>query len=141
VKHELRTEIDIDAAPAVVWRVLTDLPHYSDWNPFIVSSHGRVAVGQRLTNRLRPAGATERTFKPTVTVVDPPRTLEWLGHLGFRGLCDGRHRFELTGDGHRHSPCPDRALQRSARPVRAPFARQRHRGRFRQHEPCAQGSG
>lgn len=96
MKHELHTEIDIEASPEDVWTVLTDLSHYSDWNPFIVSSHGTVAVGQRLMNRLRTPGGKTRTFKPTVTIVDPPRTFEWLGHLGFPGIFDGRHRFELT---------------------------------------------
>jgi hypothetical protein len=96
MKHELRTEIDIEASPEDVWMILTDLPRYRDWNPFVVSSHGIVAVGQRLTNRLQPPGGKMRTFKPTVTIVDPPRTFEWLGHLGFPGIVDGRHRFELT---------------------------------------------
>ncbi len=58
--------------------------------------YGTVAVGESLINRLQPAGGKPRTFKPTVTIVDPPLTFEWLGHLGFRGLFDGRHRFELT---------------------------------------------
>ena len=96
VQHQLHTEIEIDASPEDVWAILTDLPHYSEWNPFIVSSHGTVAVGQRLTNRLQQAGGKTRTFKPTVTIVDPPRTFEWLGHLGVPGIFDGRHRFELT---------------------------------------------
>jgi len=95
MKHELRTEIDIAASPEDVWMILTDLPRYRDWNPFVVSSHGTVALGQRLTNRLQPPGGRMRTFKPTVTIVDPPRTFEWLGHLGFPGIVDGRHRFEL----------------------------------------------
>lgn len=96
MKHEIRTEIEIDAPPQAVWMILTDLQRYSEWNPFVVSSDGAVAVGKRLSNRLQPAGGKPRTFKPTVTVVDPPRTFEWLGHLGFPGIFDGRHRFELT---------------------------------------------
>jgi hypothetical protein len=35
------------------------------------------------------------TTKPAVTAVEPARTFEWLGHLGARGVFDGRHRFEL----------------------------------------------
>ena len=95
MKHHLYTEIDIEAPPEAVWRILTDLERYSEWNPFVVSSSGTVAVGEPLTNRLQPAGGKPRTFKPTVTIVDPPRTFEWLGHLGFPGIFDGRHRFEL----------------------------------------------
>lgn len=101
--HELRTEIEIDATPATVWAVLTDLAAYSDWNPFITSSEGTVSVGERLVNRLEPPGGRAVTFKPTVTEVDAGRVFEWLGRLGLPGLFDGRHRFELVshGDGTR----------------------------------------
>ena len=95
MKHRLSTEIDIDAAPEVVWDTLVDLPRYAEWNPFVVSSSGTVAVGATLTNRLQPMKGKARTFTPTVTIVDPPRTLEWLGHLYVPGIFDGRHRFDL----------------------------------------------
>ena len=35
------------------------------------------------------------SFTPTVSAVDEGRRLEWLGHLGVRGLFDGRHSFTL----------------------------------------------
>ena len=93
--HQLHTEIDIDAPPDVVWSVLTDLDGYSAWNPFITSAEGTAEVGRQLTNRLEPPGGRAITFRPRVTMVDPERTFEWLGRLGFRGVFDGRHRFEL----------------------------------------------
>jgi uncharacterized protein YndB with AHSA1/START domain len=45
VKHELRTEIDIAAAPEEVWAQLVDLPSYAGWNPFILAASGSAAVG------------------------------------------------------------------------------------------------
>ena len=39
------------------------------------------------------------TLRPTVTEVSPGAALEWLGHLGVRGIFDGRHRFELSATG------------------------------------------
>jgi hypothetical protein len=101
--HELRTEIEVDAPPATVWAILSDLPAYPDWNPFITSSAGTLAVGERLVNRLEPPGGKPLTFKPTVTEVHPGRSLEWLGRLLLPGLFDGRHRFEVVphGDGTR----------------------------------------
>ncbi len=93
--HELRTTIDIDAPPQVVWSVLTDLARYPEWNPFVISAEGSVSVGERLTNRLRPPGGRTMMIRPTVTQVDDCRTFEWLGHLGVSGIFDGRHRFEL----------------------------------------------
>ena len=103
MSHYLHTEIEIDAAPATVWTILTDLAGYPDWNPFITSSTGTVAPGERLVNHLEPPGGKPLTFKPRVTEVDEGRTFEWLGRLGLPGVFDGRHRFELVphGDGTR----------------------------------------
>ncbi|HEY9556213.1 MAG TPA: SRPBCC domain-containing protein [Acidimicrobiales bacterium] len=97
--HELHTEIEIGAPPAVVWAVLTDLPAYPDWNPFITSSQGALAVGERLVNRLEPPGGRPITFKPTITEIEDGRALSWLGRLLLPGLFDGRHRFELVPSG------------------------------------------
>lgn len=94
--HELRTEIEIAAPVDAVWEALIDLPTYADWNPFIVSANGRAEVGERLTNRMQPPGGRAITFKPTVTVVEPLVTFEWLGRLGLPGIFDGRHRFDVA---------------------------------------------
>ena len=42
-------------------------------------------------------------MKPVLTEVANARVLEWWGHLGVRGIFDGRHRFELhpAGSGTR----------------------------------------
>lgn len=95
MRHELRTEIEIAAPPEVVWRELTDLPAYANWNPFITTATGTLATGDRLTLRMQPPGGKGITFRPTVTALEPARLLEWLGHLGVKGVFDGRHRFEL----------------------------------------------
>ena len=96
---ELHTEIPIDAAPEEVWAVLVDLARHHEWNPFITDAQGEVEVGARLRVRLEPPGGRPVTLKPTVTVVEPARTFEWLGRLGIPHLFDGRHRFELHRDG------------------------------------------
>ena len=93
--HELHTEIDIDAKPEVVWQVLTDLDRYPEWNPFITSAVGTPEVGDKLVNRMEPPGGKAMTFKPQVTVVEDEKTFEWLGTLGFSGVFDGRHRFDI----------------------------------------------
>ncbi len=96
MRHELHTEIEISAPAQTVWTVLTDLDHYSEWNPFIVEAAGEVAVDKKLINRLQPPGGRAMTIKPAVTVVEPTQTFEWLGHFGVPGVFDGRHRFDLT---------------------------------------------
>jgi hypothetical protein len=120
MKHELHTDIEIEASTGVVWDILTDLDRYGDWNPFIVSAEGDVAVGERLTNRMQPPGGKAMTFKPTVTAVDEGNTFEWLGRLGVPGIFDGRHRFELeqTPGGGTHLIHTERLSGALVRPMR-----------------------
>jgi len=96
MRHELHTEIEIDAPVEAVWGVITDLEAYAEWNPFITQSSGEAAIGNKLVNRMEPPDGKAMTFKPVVTAVEPTETFEWLGRLGVPGVFDGRHRFELT---------------------------------------------
>ena len=92
---QLRSEIDIHATPERVWQVLTDLPAYPRWNPFITSAEGEVRQGGRLTLRMQPAGGRAMTFRPTVLEATQGRRLRWLGHLLVSGLFDGEHSFTI----------------------------------------------
>ncbi len=94
--HTLYTDIEIAASPAQVWAVLLDFATYKNWNPFIVSVEGSAKEGAQLATCIRPPGGREMRFKPSVTVVEEGRAFEWLGSFGFRGIFDGRHRFELS---------------------------------------------
>ncbi|MCO6452662.1 MAG: SRPBCC domain-containing protein [Caldilineales bacterium] len=92
---ELRTEITIDAPVADVWRVLTDFAAYPDWNPFVRSIEGKLAIGAPLKVLLGASGSRTMTFKPTVTKLKPLEEFRWLGSLFFPGIFDGEHIFEL----------------------------------------------
>ncbi len=91
----LRTKIDIDATPEAVWAVLSDLPSYPSWNPFIREASGTLAAGERLQVRLQPERGRAMRFRPTVVTADANRELRWLGRLGARGVFDGEHRFAI----------------------------------------------
>ena len=92
----ISTTVDIDAAPAAVWDVLTDFSAYERWNPFMDRVQGRAEVGSTLVVHLSPSGGRGMTFRPTVLVAEPGRELRWAGRLGLRGLFDGEHSFVLT---------------------------------------------
>jgi hypothetical protein len=98
---QLRAEIDIHATPERVWQVLTDLPAYPGWNPFITRAEGEVRQGGRLTLRMQPVGGRAMTFRPTVLEATEGRRLRWLGRLLVAGLFDGEHSFTIRplGDG------------------------------------------
>ncbi|CNF70516.1 Polyketide cyclase / dehydrase and lipid transport [Mycobacterium tuberculosis] len=90
----LRASIEIDATPEQVWTVLSDLPAYPQWNPFIVSSSGRLEKGATLRNVMRDSGG-DTTFTPTVLEAAPGRELRWIGRIGPGGIFDGEHRFVI----------------------------------------------
>ncbi|GIH91726.1 SRPBCC family protein [Planobispora siamensis] len=90
--HRIRTEVEIDASPEKVWRVLTDFAAYPEWNPFIVSARGEARVGARLTNKLSNDGRV-MTFSPTVLAATPGRELRWIGRFVMPGITDGEHYF------------------------------------------------
>lgn len=88
---KIKTHITINAPKERVWEILTDFEKYPDWNPFVKSLEGEVKEGGRI--RIQLPGMT---FRPTVLAFDPNTELRWLGHLGFKGLFDGEHKFYLT---------------------------------------------
>jgi hypothetical protein len=97
---EIKTEIKISTTPEKVWAILTDFGNYPNWNPFIKSITGQVAVGNKITARLEPPKAMGMTFKPKVLAFETNKEFRWLGHLLFPGLFDGEHKFELIDNGN-----------------------------------------
>jgi hypothetical protein len=91
----LHTEIEVNATPDVVWKVLTDREAYPSWNPFIVSSTGELKVGSTISNVLRDTTGKETTFTPELLAVEPGRELRWIGKVGFGGIFDGEHAFRI----------------------------------------------
>jgi hypothetical protein len=99
---EIRAQVDIEAPPEAVWKVLMDFDSYPSWNPFIRRVQGRAAVGSKLRARLEPPTGRGMTFRPTVTTLRAHEAFGWLGRLGLPGVFDGAHRFELSSlDGGR----------------------------------------
>jgi len=93
---QLRTEIEIAADPARVWDTLVGFASYPDWNPWVRSVEGELAVGSVLTLTVTPADGSERRERVTVTALEPGRSLRWTGKLVARFLFAGEHYFELT---------------------------------------------
>src|SRR2546430_10415714 len=102
--RELRREIDIEAPPAAVWAVLTDMHSYSEWNPFMPHLAGELREGAKLEVRIEPPGGRAMTFKPTVLGVEPERELRWRGRLPLPGTFDPADTLPL--------PPPDDARPR-----------------------------
>lgn len=93
---EVRTEIEIAAPPAAIWKVLLDFRRYPEWNPFIVRIAGEAKVGSALEMTLSlPDSNREREVSPRLLRCDAEQELRWLDHLWMKGLFDGEHFFRL----------------------------------------------
>ncbi len=91
---ELRTEIEIQSTPEKVWRILTDLDKYPEWNPFIHHAVGKPKAGESVDITFRST-SQEMTLHCTVVKVEPNRELRWKYHVGFSGFFAGEHSFTV----------------------------------------------
>jgi hypothetical protein len=97
---EIKTEILINATPEKVWSIFINFDNYPNWNPFIKSIKGNVKIGNTITARIEPPEAKGMTFKPKILSYETNKELSWLGHLLFKGIFDGEHKFELFDHGN-----------------------------------------
>jgi hypothetical protein len=86
--------VDIPAPAATVWRVLTEIDRYDEWNPFMTGLSGRLVVGERLTVTIRP-GARSLTFRPTVVAVEAGVLVRWRGSAWIPETFDSEHELCL----------------------------------------------
>lgn len=98
--RELFTEIEIHASSEKVWQILTDFSAYPEWNPFVLRVKGAMQVGKRIETTLRTSAQKVFKTRPRVLKLVPRREFRWQGTLGFPGLFDREHIFEI------HSPAP-----------------------------------
>lgn len=42
-------ELQVNAPPEYVWRVLIDFEHYGEWNPFVTKIEGEAKIGSQIT--------------------------------------------------------------------------------------------
>lgn len=94
--REIRTEVDVAAPIADVWRVVADLAAYEAWNPFLTrfDAEPRVGAKGRLTAAM--AGRKPRSTPVTILAADEPRVLGWRGQLLAPWLFAGTHFIELA---------------------------------------------
>jgi hypothetical protein len=71
----------INASPAVVWELLTNVSSWRDWDSGVDRVEGRVALGERLT--IYATMIRNRPFTVTVTELRPLEAMRWRGGLPF----------------------------------------------------------
>ena len=91
--HQVHTETFIEAQPEDVWAVITDVPHYSDWNPVIINAEGTYGKGATIKNTVVEAGKKPTLITSRVTRFDPPFHLNQFG--GYTGIITFDHHYIL----------------------------------------------
>jgi len=93
------TETEITASPENVWKILTDLGRYKEWNPMITGASGRAEAGSRIRLRFNPPGSKKTVFRPLVLVADKNREFRWQGRPRVPLLFDSEHYFIIEQAG------------------------------------------
>jgi uncharacterized protein YndB with AHSA1/START domain len=97
---ELRTSVDVDAGPELVWEVLTDVPAYPQWAPVLTGAEGTFAAGGQVWLSFPPGNPLLRTrARARVLEVTPYQRLRFglrLARLGTPGLLDTDHRMTIV---------------------------------------------
>lgn len=91
---ENRNEIIINASRDAIWKALTDIEHYPEWNPLLYEGKGTVKLG----NKVEVSSKTpshDIHFECEVTKFYPPNELVWKFHVGPSFIFRGEHRFKL----------------------------------------------
>jgi hypothetical protein len=91
---ENRNEIQIQATPAKVWEVLTDLGNYPEWNLLLIRAEGKLTVGEKVNLTTRSA-SSEMNLLCSVTTVEPNRQFSWKFHVILPFIFRGEHFFKI----------------------------------------------
>ena len=89
------TSVEIDAPLDVAWAVLTDLPSYRAWNPYIVQVDGDGAPGSTVIVHAAIEGIGEVSYPVDVVSVEPPASMRWEGGHPDRAEFKGDHHWDL----------------------------------------------
>jgi hypothetical protein len=106
---EIRNEIEIQASPETVWKVLTDLKAYAEWNPQAYRGEGQVELGQEVKVSVRSA-TRDMDLSCKVVRVEPDREFALKFHIIHPFLFRGEHIFRLEPVGEHSVRFIDREI-------------------------------
>jgi len=136
VPRSVRAEIEIEAPIDRVWKILTDLPGYADWNPFTARVESSLQVGDPIV--LYPRLVGKRAYRWTERVSrNQPYALCWDLTMGASFLLTAERCQTLTalGADRTHYVTEDRFQGLLTPLVMATFGGAMQRG----FEDCAAG--
>jgi len=103
--QEIKTEIEISAAPSEVWNIITDINNWQEWSPIINASKGEVSIGSKLSITMmgKEEGKDGPKYNPIIEELNEPHYFRWRAHMlaGFIFTNDKIFELEKTESGTR----------------------------------------
>lgn len=87
-----RATIEINAAPATIWSILTDASKYTEWDEQMIELKGSIAPQEKL--HILTKLAPDRAFTPAVTEYTENKHMVWSSRMPL-GLFSGVRTFTL----------------------------------------------
>ena len=98
-------EETVDASAEEVFGLISDLPNYKNWNPFLIIALGQVEVGGVVSGK-SVLGKFTTSYRHKIFEYIPNKSLCWRD-FGFPSLfvCGQRSRYIENRDGKTHFKC------------------------------------
>ncbi len=84
--RQFEVTTDINASICRVWKILSDLDSWKDWNRLNPGAAGKPAVGDTITLNSLAAPGKIRAARAKVIEYEPEQTIRWTGGLPIPGL-------------------------------------------------------
>jgi hypothetical protein len=103
--REIKTEIEIAAAPEKVWGTLTDINGWNKWNSTVNTISGEASMGSKLDitmiSKEGKGGKDGPKYSPKFTSLDPQKSFRWTATMmaGFLFTNDKHITLEKTATG------------------------------------------
>lgn len=104
---EIDQPVEVHASAATVWRVLTDLPAYPQWNPFVLECRSTLEVGAPIDMEVQLTSWFRKHQQETILEHVPQQRLCYGYTIPFLGALSSRRCHDLEPLG------PDRVRYRS----------------------------
>ncbi len=98
-KKSIHHEISINASPEKVWKVLTNMDDYDEWNPTMKLVNGDVKVGNKVTYQFTQDENNISEIPATVKQLIPNKLLNQSGGIPFVLTYNHKYILELENDG------------------------------------------